>query len=241
MKILIVEDELLAQEELIRLLKKNFSGVEIIGTLVSVEESVAWFAAGNTADVVFMDIHLSDGSCFDILDRVKVDIPIIYTTAYDEYAIEAFRTSGVGYLLKPVSESELVSSVNKLNTLLNLRNKSNDTVRYKSRVMARIGDSIVFTDINDVAYFYSEDGVTFMVSRSGKRHIIEHTLESLECKLDPSCFFRLSRGCISSVWAISSVSRYFNSRLKVCLTPGNDFCIIISRVRVNAFLEWLDR
>lgn len=241
MKILIIEDEQLAQEELIRLLRKNFANVEIVAALASVSESVRWFLSGESADIVFMDIHLADGSCFDILSEVKVDIPIIYTTAYDEYAIKAFKTSGVGYLLKPVSDNDLVQAVDKLNVLLGIGREEKTVRQYKSRVLTRVGDSINFIDIEDIAYFYAEDGVTFAVARNSRRHIIEHTLETLEGRLDPARFFRLSRGCISSIWAITSVSKYFNSRLKVCLSPGNDFSVLISRVRVNAFLEWLDR
>lgn len=243
MNVLIIEDELLAQEELVRLINKNFTDIIIAARLCSVKESIEWLRE-NSADLIFMDIQLSDGISFDIFDYVEVRTPIIFTTAYDQYAIQAFKVNGIGYLLKPIIENDLVSAVekmdyqpDKLKELLNLLKPSKE---YKSRIAIKSGDKFSFIDISDVAYFYAEDRVTFVVPKEGRAKIVDYTIEALEPLLEPKRFFRLTRGCIASIDSIAGVSKYFNSRLKITLKPHYEGELLVSRVRVVEFVKWLD-
>lgn len=243
MNVLIIEDELLAQEELVRLINKNFTDIIIAARLCSVKESIEWLRE-NSADLIFMDIQLSDGISFDIFDYVEVRTPIIFTTAYDQYAIQAFKVNGIGYLLKPIIENDLVSAVekmdyqpDKLKELLNLLKPSKE---YKSRIAIKSSDKFSFIDISDVAYFYAEDRVTFVVPKEGRAKIVDYTIEALEPLLDPKRFFRLTRGCIASIDSIAGVSKYFNSRLKITLKPHYEGELLVSRVRVVEFVKWLD-
>lgn len=243
MNVLIIEDEQLAQEELIRIIRKRFPHMTISAQTGSVKESVEWLRE-NTADLIFMDIHLSDGISFDIFDYVEIRTPIIFTTAYDQYAIQAFKVNSIGYLLKPIMEKDLVSAVEKLeyqpDRLKELLRFLNPSRSYKSRIVIKTGDKFSFLDINDIAYFYAEERVTFAVPKQGKPRIVDYTLESLEQQLDPKQFFRLTRGCIASIDSIRDVSKYFNSRLKIRLTPEYTGELLVSRVRVEDFLKWLN-
>lgn len=243
MNVLIIEDEQLAQEELIRIIRKRFPYMTISAQTGSVKESVEWLRE-NTADLIFMDIHLSDGISFDIFDYVEVRTPIIFTTAYDQYAIQAFKVNSIGYLLKPIMENDLVSAVEKLeyqpDRLKELLRFLNPSRSYKSRIVIKTGDKFSFLDINDIAYFYAEERVTFAVPKQGKPRIVDYTLESLEQQLDPKQFFRLTRGCIASIDSIRDVSKHFNSRLKIRLTPEYTGELLVSRVRVEDFLKWLN-
>lgn len=243
MNVLIIEDELLAQEELVRLINKNFPDMVIAARLCSVKESIEWLRE-NRADLIFMDIELSDGISFDIFDYVEVRTPIIFTTAYDQYAVQAFKVNGIGYLLKPIIENDLVGAVekmdyqpDKLKELLNLLKPSKE---YKSRIAIKSGDKFSFIDISDVAYFYAEERLTFVMPKEGRAKIVDYTLETLEPLLDPKRFFRLTRGCIASIDSIVGVSKYFNSRLKITLKPHYEGELLVSRVRVAEFVKWLD-
>lgn len=246
MRVLIIEDEPLAQEELVRLVRKLFPEMDIVGILSMVSESIEWLTE-NSADLIFMDIHLADGISFDIFTQVDVKIPIIFTTAYDQYAIQAFQVNGVGYLLKPIVEKDLISAVDKLahNTyasynISNLLQSMNMSKEYKSRIGVKIGDRYNYVEMSHAAYFYVEERLTFLMTVEGKRYIVDYSIEALESLLDPKLFFRISRGCIASIQSIKEVSKHFNSRLKVTLTPTYHGDMLISRVRVSEFLRWLD-
>lgn len=243
MKVLIIEDEPLAQEELVRIIGKRFSEMKIVGKLSSVRESIEWLKESK-ADLIFMDIHLSDGNSFDIFDHVEVRTPIIFTTAYDQYAIQAFKVNGIGYLLKPIVESDLVAAVEKLDYTPEKLTELLDTIKpskgYKSRIAIKSGDRFSFLKMEDVAYFYAEERMTFVVPKQGKKQIVDYTIEALEPLLDPKRFFRMTRGCIASIDSIGSVSKYFNSRLKITLKPEYGDKLLVSRVRVPDFLQWLD-
>lgn len=243
MKVLVIEDEIPAQEELVRILRKHFPNIEIVDIIGSVRDSVEWLR-NNTADLIFMDIQLLDGCCFDIFDVVEVRTPIIFTTAYDQYALKAFKVNSVDYLLKPVDEDELVAAVRKMDykydNIRNLIESYMPTVRYKARISVKTGDIYRFLLIDEVAYFISEDGFTYAVTNNEKKHIVDYTISSLETQLDPKRFFRLSRGCIVSIDSIEKITAYFNSRLKVTLKGRKNISIILSRVRVPDFLNWID-
>lgn len=243
MKVLVIEDEIPAQEELVRILRKYFPNIEIVDIIGSVRDSVEWLR-NNTADLIFMDIQLLDGCCFDIFDVVEVRTPIIFTTAYNQYALKAFKVNSVDYLLKPVDEDELVAVVRKMDykydNIRNLIESYMPTVRYKTRISVKTGDIYRFLLIDEVAYFISEDGFTYAVTNNEKKHIVDYTISSLETQLDPKRFFRLSRGCIVSIDSIEKITAYFNSRLKVTLKGRKNISIILSRVRVPDFLNWID-
>lgn len=243
MNVIIIEDEQLAQDELVRIINKRFPEMVITARLYSVKESIAWLQK-NSADLIFMDIQLSDGISFDIFDYVDVRTPIIFTTAYDQYAVRAFKVNGIGYLLKPIVESDLVSAVEKLDyqpaRLKDLLSQLKPGMAYKSRIAIKSGDRFSYINIEDVAFFYAEERVTFVMSKEGKMSIIDYTIETLDGLLDPKHFFRLTRGCIASIDSIAGVSKYFNSRLKITLKPQYEGVLLISRVRVPDFLQWLD-
>lgn len=243
MKVLVIEDEIPAQEELVRILRKHFPNIEIVDIIGSVRDSVEWLR-NNTADLIFMDIQLLDGCCFDIFDVVEVRTPIIFTTAYDQYALKAFKLNSVDYLLKPVDEGELVAAVRKMDykydNIRNLIESFIPTGRYKTRISVKTGDIYSFLLIDEVAYFISEDGFTYAVTTDEKKHIVDYTIGSLEPQLDPKRFFRVSRGCIVSIHSIEKITTYFNSRLKVTLKGRKNVSLILSRVRVPDFLNWID-
>lgn len=243
MKVLVIEDEIPAQEELVRILRKYFPNIKIADTIGSVRDSVEWLRK-NTADLIFLDIQLLDGCCFDIFSVVEVRTPIIFTTAYDQYALKAFKVNSVDYLLKPIDEDELVAAVRKMDykydNIRNLMESFIPTDRYKTRISVKTGDIYRFLLIDDVAYFISEDGFTYAVTNDEKKHIVDYTIGSLETQLDPKRFFRVSRGCIVSINSIEKITAYFNSRLKVTLKGRKNVSMILSRVRVPYFLNWID-
>jgi DNA-binding LytR/AlgR family response regulator len=252
MNVLIIEDEPLAQRELQRLLKETGYVFRVAGVLDSVEDSIEWFKSNPEPDLVFLDIQLSDGISFEIFRHVKIKAPVIFTTAYDEYAIQAFRLNSIDYLLKPIELDALQEALNKLENikrdlapmplldegmlkdLLNLQRKE-----YKTRFLAKIGDQIKSIRVEDIAYFYAEDNLVFVKCRNQERYIIEHTLEILEKEADPKDFFRLNRSYLAKIGAIKKVSKYFNSRLLVELDPPAAEQVLVSRVRVPDFMEWM--
>jgi len=257
MKVLIIEDEPFAQKELERLLKSSSYDVEILDYIDSVEESVKWLNA-NSADLIFMDIQLSDGLSFEIFDKVNIETPVIFTTAFDEYAIRAFKVNSIDYLLKPIELDDLKKALSKfehsfskqekaevvesylskeqLEKLLSLYRPTN----YKSRFIAKLGDNIKHIAVEEIPYFYFEEKVVFLVTQSNDRYIVDYTLDQLETLLDPKSFFRINRKYIASIDSIEKVSKYFNSRLKIRLKPHIDDEILISRAKVKDFINWLD-
>ena len=257
MKYLIIEDEPLAQEELARMLKSLDPNFELLASLYSVNESISWLKNNAQPDIIFMDIHLSDSICFDIFDKVKVTAPVIFTTAYDQYAIEAFKTNGIAYLLKPIEEEELIEALKKYRTLTNVNVElstihtqieqlsTQNTARpnhtgYKERLLVKVGDNYQHLTMEDIAYFYSEDHYTFVATKNNQRYIINYTLDTLVEQLNPKHFFRISRQFILNINSIDSVSKHFNGRLKLRIKPSFSDDIFVSRNRVQMFLSWLD-
>ncbi len=249
MKVLIIEDEIPAQIQLERLIHTHYPDFEIIARVDSVTGAVAWLGE-NQPDLIFMDVELSDGQCFEIFKLVVVKAPVIITTAYNEYAIKAFKVNSIDYLLKPIDKSEFVNAVDKsirltskatpeYNRLEELLSKSLPK-EYKKRFAVKVGDHIVIVNTDEIAYFYAEEKVTFLVTNSGKKYISDLSLDNLEVQLNPKDFFRLSRGCIAHISSIKTVSKYFNSRLKIALVPPMDTDILVSRIRIPEFLNWLE-
>lgn len=257
MRYLIIEDEPLAQEELVRMLKSFDPDFTLLATIDSVKAAIYWFQNNEQPDLVFMDIHLSDNICFEIFDKVDVKAPVIFTTAYDQYAIEAFKTNGIAYLLKPIEEEELEAALKKFRTLTSsnvelstihtqIQQLSTQPIQrqavnsYKERLLAKVGDNYQHIAMQDVAYFYSEDHYTFVATKDKQRYIINYTLDSLLDQLNPQQFFRISRQFIINIDAISNIAKHFNGRLKIAVNPSFSEDIYVSRNRVQAFLAWLD-
>lgn len=248
MKVLIVEDEIPAQVQLERLIRTCYPDFEIAGKITSVKSAVEWLGA-QTADLIFMDVELSDGVCFEIFNRVEVSAQVIITTAYDNYAVKAFKVNSVDYLLKPISKDDFTNAVTKF-----LKRKQADTpfdvatlkqlllpqTSYKQRFTVRRGERIIVLDTAEIAYFCAEEKATLMVTHENKKYLSDLPLDAIEAQLNPKEFFRLTRGCIANIKAIEAIVKYSNSRLKILLQPSYHEHILVSRVRIPLFLSWLE-
>jgi DNA-binding LytR/AlgR family response regulator len=253
MKILLIEDENAAARRLEKLLLEVAPQAEIIGRLDSVEAAVAWFQEHPQPDLILLDIHLADGASFEIFQHVKVKSPVIFTTAYDEYALKAFKVNAVDYLLKPVKINELADAIDKFKQVFHAQQPTADyagllnTIRqqeagqhYLRRMLIRFSNSFRLVDMNDAAYFYTKDKITFLVSRStGKRFPVDYPLDKLENLLDPAVFFRINRQFIIHVQAIREMHPYSKSRVKVDLEPPTDQETVVSAERSAEFKKWL--
>jgi DNA-binding LytR/AlgR family response regulator len=250
MRVLIIEDEPLAAEKLANLIKKYDEKAEIVAEIDSVEGAVDWLRNNDSPDVIFQDIHLADGSAFEIYDQVQPDSSIIFTTAYDQYAIEAFHLKSVDYLLKPVKYEALESALKKyekvfrggdqeMKELIGLLKKQNKN--FRDRYLVKAGNLIKSIDANDIAYFYSDQRVIILVTHEGKKFPVDQTLDEIENELDPSIFNRANRQFIVNIKAISEIHPYFKGRLKINLKPQQQGDIVISSEKSRGFKEWLGK
>lgn len=252
MNILIIEDENAAARRLEKLVGEIAPEAQIMDRLDSVETAVLWLKNNPQPDLILLDIHLADGSSFEIFQHVTVTAPIIFTTAYDEYALQAFKENTVDYLLKPIKSNELEVAIGKYRRLYQQRPVQNYTAladaimhqgagpNYLRRMLIRFSNSFKLVDINDVAYFYTKDKITFLVSRSsGKRFPADYPLDKLEGMLEPAVFFRINRQFIINVHAIKEMHPYSKSRVKVDLDPPSDLETVVSTERSAEFKRWL--
>ena len=251
MRILIIEDEIPSQMNLKRALTTLAPDLSVVGCLGSVAEAVGWFGANpKGADLVFMDVQLSDGLCFDIFKQTEVCGRVVITTASDNYALDAFKVHSVDYLLKPRDNEALRQAVEHCRTL-NQPTESVDYAKlaelftapqkpqYKDRFVVKMGDKILLIRIEDIAFFYSENKTSHIVTNEGREYVIDDSLDAVESKLNPEQFFRIGRSFIVSLGAIHVVSKHFGSRLKVSLKGCKRDDLFVSRARANEFLEWL--
>lgn len=250
MKIVIIEDESLAQQELIATLHEIDSAIEIVICLKSVTDSVQWLRANPDGyDLLLMDIELADGQSFEIFEQVQIEQYVIFLTAYDEYAIRAFKVNSIDYLLKPVEHKSLKDALQKFQ---HLKNKQADallqnlqallqtgTPTYKERFMIQIGDTYQSVAIDEVAYFFSDEKTSYLMTHNQQKFLLDQSLNELQTKLNPQQFFRVSRKYIIHIQSVKKVSKYFNSRLKLKIKPVASEEILISRVKVPSFLEWI--
>lgn len=249
MRVLIVEDEHAAAKRLQKMLLDIDPSVEVADQLESIESAMAWFSGGHASpDLIFMDIHLADGSCFELFNLVDIQSPVIFTTAYDQYAIEAFRVNAVDYLLKPIKHAELGKALEKLK-----KYRKSDGIDYlkvaealrlkqdgpNKRFLIRIGQSIKVVEISEVAYFYTEDKITFLTTKGAKRYPIEYSLEKLEEMANPHQFFRINRQFIVNINAIKEMYAYSKSRVKILLDPPCPVETVVSTERSPVFKKWL--
>ncbi|MCQ2343660.1 MAG: LytTR family DNA-binding domain-containing protein [Paludibacteraceae bacterium] len=250
MKYLIIEDEQLAAVEMQRLLKVIEPAAEIVGILPSVKKSEEWLKGNPQPNLIFMDIHLQDGLCFEIFDKMEIRVPVIFTTAYDQYALKAFQSNGVAYLLKPIDEDELRDALKRISSFSEEKQKASveETAKtlmnrtetdYMQRLSLKTGDTYISLPIENVAYFYSEDHYTFVCSKDNKRYIINSSLDDLDGRLDPNRFFRAARNCTVSIEAVGKVSKFFNGRLKLHTLPDFNSDLYVSRNKVKEFITWL--
>lgn len=252
MRVLIVEDESMAAKRLSSMLLKLEPDVEILEVLDSVKTAVKWLSR-NEADLLFFDIQLADGLSFEILNQVNIQTPIIFTTAFDEYAIKAFKVNSIDYLLKPIDPEELQNALDKFhqnfkrpeaeqpNMALLEQAMKMLTKQYKERFVVKIGEHIHTISVSDTACFFSQDKATFLVTKEKKRYIIDYTLEEVEGLIDPQDFFRINRKYLISMRAVKDIVSYSNSRLRIILSQSDEMDAIVSRERVQDFKKWLDR
>lgn len=247
MKVLVVEDELPAARQLHKMIKTARPAFEILETLDSVEGAVRWLRTFRRPDLIFMDIQIADGLSFDIFRQVEIQSPVIFTTAFDQYAVQAFKVSAVDYLLKPVDPEELETALQKLETRrdssasldLDALSRYFEKPAYKERFLVKTGQQLAFLAIEEIAYFRSSDGLTQAYTFSGKRYFVEHSLEDLEKLLDPRCYFRVSRNLTVRLNAIQKIYPHLNGRLKLELAPAAGEDVFVSRERAGDFKTWL--
>ena len=254
MNTLIIEDEPLAAERIEMLLRRYNPDIRMLAVLDSVEETVKWFAEHPAPDLMLVDIHLSDGQSFEIFKKVSIKSPVIFTTAYDQYAIQAFKVNSIDYLLKPVSLADLSAALDKLKMLKGDSNYTqgidfqslSESIRkltqpYKSRFLVKFGDHIQFKTLDEIAYFYADDKIVYLISDENRRFIVDYTLEELENVLNPDMFFRLNRKFIVKLEAVKNIRTALNSRLQIFLKPAIEGDVYVSREKVSEFKAWLDK
>lgn len=251
MRALIVEDEAIAARRLRNLIEALSPEIKIVASLSSVEDANHWFNSNTMPELIFLDIQLNDGYGFDILDNLEEHPPIIFTTAYNEYAIRGFKYNGLDYLLKPIDKNDLEKALAKFKKLHKETDNANKNDQYdrianmfrkvhKHRFIVKIGNQYNTFNVNEISYFKSQKGLIFLTTHKGQQYPIEYTLDQLEDILDPVQFFRINRQYIVSVEAVKEIHSYFNSRLLLKLTQKTEDQIIVSRERATSFKKWLD-
>jgi len=256
LNVLIIEDEPFAQNELKRLLQNTGFTHQVLACIESVEDAVEWFSAHDAPELVFMDIQLADGLSFEIFTQTTVNVPVIFTTAYDAYAIQAFKVNSIDYLLKPIDQQALNNALQKyeslkthrvpqkasltLEQLDNLLNMVQVPKEYKSKILVKSGDQLKFISLNEVAYFYSEDNEVLLMTLDKKRYVVDFSIDQVAGMGNPKLFFRLNRGYLANKDSIVKIHKHFNSRLKIELVPQTTEDVLISRVKVSDFLEWME-
>ena len=253
--ILIIEDEVPAAEKLIHFIRRFDRELQISGPIPSIEEAVIWLKNPvNKCDLILMDIYLADGPCFEIFKQTEIQQPIIFTTAYNEYALEAFKHNSIAYLLKPLTYPTFLEGIQKFKQMEKVFSSSNDVQHsllkvltnishspaYKSRFMVKSGERIRSIPVEDIFYFYAEGRTAFLYTSFQRKYIIDYTLAELEKKLDPTLFFRINRSFLVHISAIQEVFQFSNSRLKLVVHTEQDVDMIVSREKVAAFKGWFD-
>lgn len=262
MKVLIIEDEAPASRRLRKLINEIDTTIEILAVLDSIESSVQWLEQNPAPEIIFMDIQLADGVSFDIFEQIQIQTPIIFTTAYDNYSLKAFKVNSIDYLLKPINKDELTQSIHKFRQLKSqfsadsyqqqignlLETLSANTTgqtkqtNYKNRFLVKLGDRLESVPEANIGYFQAKDKIVLLTTRQDKKYSVDYSLDDLERLLNPACFFRINRQFIVRIDAIQSIHNYFHGKLKIMLAPAvKDQDIIISREKSTQFKQWLDQ
>ena len=252
MKVVIIEDELPAANRLAKLLQQYSDEVKIIHKADSIEASVRYLSSGENIDLIFMDIQLADGLSFDIFEKVKITSPVIFTTAFDQYTLKAFKVNSIDYLLKPIDESELHRSLEKYQLLypkaqtnfsdkiLKLMQDIN-AVKYKERLLIKRGQQLSYLKTDSTAYCFADGKLCYAVDFNGTKYLLESNLSQLEEQLQPDNFYRINRHLLVNIEAVKKVHTWLGGRLKVEILPVTTAETVVSRERVNGFKEWLGR
>lgn len=249
MNILILEDENRAAHHLQRMLQEVAPEMQLVAVKETVREAVEYLQSNPALSLIFSDVQLADGLCFEVFSQVEVSCPIIFTTAYDTYAIEAFNTNGIDYLLKPIEEERLKQAIQKarqftsqidLSTLLNLSGLP-ARKQSKSRFLVKVGEKIRTIPVEEVKAFYSFEKATFLHTTSKRNYIIDYSLDELQQLLDEDLFFRINRKYLVSLEACKHIYAWSNSRLKIDIEGIDDQKIVVAREKVQEFKLWLDR
>lgn len=257
MQILIIEDEPLGVETLTQFLKEMDSSITIAGNTDSISASVNWLKNNPTPDLILMDIELSDGQSFEIFNLVEVKSPVIFTTSYDEYALKAFKVNSIDYLLKPIKKEELRKALDKFREMkksfaagllpVNIETLIHDLARqqtksYRNRFLVKQGQRLISFETADIAYFFADNRICFLVTWDKQKHIVDYSIEQLESMLDPGIFFRANRAFIVQAKAVSQIHNFFNGKLKLTLNPlfENDD-VLVSREKASEFKEWMGK
>ena len=251
MNVIIIEDEGLSARRLETMIKEIDPEISVLARLESIEESVLWFREHSCPDLIFLDIHLEDGLSFTIFEQVAVQAPIIFTTAYDEYAIKAFKLKSIDYLLKPITKEDLSDAIKKYKDWTHPERPAVDiqalidliqpVKEFRSRFSVTVGDKLRSISLDEVAYFYSTKGITFMVCSDNHEFTLDESLEHLEHALDPTQFFRVNRQFLVSLNSVVQAHVYPKSKLKLELKPPPEQEVFVSIDRVTGFKRWLDK
>lgn len=250
MKVIIIEDEMHAANRLARLLESIDEEVEIIRKLDSVASATAYFQSVPEADLVFMDIQLADGISFDIFIQAKVKPPVIFTTAFDQYTLKAFKVNSIDYLLKPIDEKDLRNAVKKFRTLYYKREndlsekmmklmQEMNARKYRERLLVKRGQTLNYVKTDATAFCYADGKLCYAVDFSNNKHLLENNLSQLEEQLEPDKFYRVNRHLLVNIDAIKKVHTWLGGRLKLEINPATTAETVVSRERVNGFKEWL--
>jgi DNA-binding LytR/AlgR family response regulator len=250
MQVLIIEDEPRAASQLQSMLKACNFEYQLLDIIDTVEDAVIWFQKNTTPDLVFMDIQLADGLSFEIFQKIEVEAPIIFTTAFDQYAIQAFKVNSIDYLLKPIQGEDLTKALDKFGkstkaptidpAILKQFLTNIQTPQSRTGILVKEGSGFVQIKITDLVYVYSQESITFGIT-AGKRYIIDETIDQLFNTLDNSIFYRINRGQIVSKNAIQKIDSYFNHRVKLSMPNPRDQEFIVSRPKTSDFKEWMNR
>lgn len=252
MKVIIIEDEMHAADFLKSLIHKYDKTIEIEAVLDSVKKSVKWLEEHSHPDLIFMDIQLADGLSFDIFEKTLVDCPVIFTTAFNEYAIKAFKVNSIDYLLKPIDLDELTRAIDKfknqftksgqeLHPMLFDKVIQMITQKFKKRFVIKVGEHIKSIAVEDILYFYSMEKATYMHTIDDRNYVIDYSMDQVEKLIDPNSFFRINRKYLISMDSYTDIIAYTNSRLKLELKHSIDQDVIVAREKVRQFKNWLNR
>ena len=243
-----IEDEAPAARRLVKMIQEAQPDANVLAVIDSVADGLEWIASHPTPDLVFSDIQLSDDLSFSIFKEWQVPVPVIFTTAYDEYAIQAFEHHSVDYLLKPIKPDALARSLQKFkemqgNAPLDLQALMSklDKKSFRSRFLVYSGENLIPVPAEDIAYLHAEDGIVMMYTKDRKRHVLRESLDALEQQLDPERFFRANRACIVEIDAIATLKAWFNQKLKLKVNPPLEQELIISKIKAPLLKKWLDR
>lgn len=255
MRVVILEDEAGSARNLLDILREIDPGIEVMAILESVREAVTWFHRHPTPDLAFFDIRLADGQSFEVLEKVPIEFPVVFTTAYDEYALQAFKVNSIDYLLKPVDEKELRAAIEKYHTLYrhelasdpesirsNLRGvQQKEEKQYKKNFLVYIKDQIIPVAMDHIAYFFIDNERVSCMTHQNKKYLMDQSLDKIESQVDPKHFFRANRQFIVARNSVQSAAQHFHRKLKLLLSPPSEQEVLVSKTKAVAFKAWLEQ